>query len=183
MKKHPLFFIALLPPEDLQREITAFKNHIADTWGVRHALKSPPHITLQPPFVWPENELASLKKCLVDFAAHQTPFSIDIQNFGAFPPRVIFVKPLKNRFLGQIFQNLSTVLKRDLSFDDPRNRRPFYPHITIAHRDLAERDFPEVWAFFQEKVFERKFETDTLTLLRNVQGKWEIEAQFPFLKK
>lgn len=182
MKKHPLFFIALLPPEDLQREITAFKNHIADTWGARHALKSPPHITLQPPFAWPEDEIVSLKKCLSDFAAQQTPFSIDIQNFGAFSPRVIFVKPLKNRFLGQIFQNLSTALKRDLNLDNPRNRRPFHPHITIAHRDLAERDFPDVWAFFQEKNFERKFETDTLTLLRKVQGKWEIETQFPFLK-
>jgi len=61
VKKAPLFFVALLPPEDLQREISAFKKHIANTWGACHALKSPPHITLQPPFDWPENELASLK--------------------------------------------------------------------------------------------------------------------------
>lgn len=183
MKKEPLFFIALLPPENLQREITAFKNHIADTWGARHALKSPPHITLQPPFAWPENELVSLKKCLADFAAQQTPFTIELQNFGAFPPRVIFVKPLKNRFLEQIFQNLTAALKQDLGFDDPRNQWPFHPHITIAHRDLDEHDFPDAWAFFQEKNFEKKFETDALTLLRNVHGKWEIEAQFPFLKK
>lgn len=180
MKKHPLFFIAILPPKDLQREITAFKNHIADTWGVRHALKSPPHITLQPPFAWPENDLAALKKCLSDFASQQTPFPVELQNFGSFPPRVIFVKPLKNKFLEQIFQSLHTTLECDLGFADQRNLRPFHPHITIAHRDLDERDFPDVWAFFREKKFERKFEADALALLRNVQGKWEVEETFPF---
>lgn len=180
MKKDPLFFIALLPPEDVQRDITAFKTHIADTWGARHALKSPPHITLQPPFLWPENELGSLKNCLADFAAEQTPFSIQLRNFGSFAPRVVFVKPLKNKFLEQIFQNLTAALKRDFGFDDPRNHRPFRPHVTVAHRDLGERDFPGVWAFFREKKFEKKFEADAVTLLRNIQGKWEIEAQFPF---
>jgi len=85
--------------------------------------------------------------------------------------------------LEQIFQNLTAALKQNLDFEDPRNKWPFHPHITIAHRDLAERDFPDVWAFFREKIFERKFEADALTLLRNMEGKWEIEAQFSFLKK
>jgi len=180
VKKDPLFFIAVLPPEDLQREVTAFKQHIADTWGARHALKSPPHLTLQPPFAWPEKDLGSLKKCLVEFASRESLFEVSLQGFGAFPPRVVFIKPLKNRFLEQIFQNLIHSLERDLGFSDPRNRRPFHPHMTIAHRDLDERDFPDVWAFFREKKFERKFEATALTLLRNVQGKWAIEENFHF---
>ncbi|GAB4492897.1 MAG: 2'-5' RNA ligase family protein [Saprospiraceae bacterium] len=182
MKKDPLFFIALLPPEDLQREVTAFKQLIADTWGASHALKSPPHLTLQPPFAWPEKDLNSLKKCLADLASRQAPFKVGLQRFGAFPPRVVFIKPLKNNFLEQLFKNLTHSLECDLGFSDPRNRRPFHPHMTIAHRDLDERDFPDVWAFFREKTFERKFEADTLTLLRNVQGKWETEENFSFLR-
>ena len=180
MKKDPLFFIAVLPPEDLQREVTAFKQYIADTWGARHALKSPPHLTLQPSFAWLEKDLNSLKKCLADLASRQAAFEVRLQGFGAFPPRVVFIKPLKNKFLEHLFKNLMHSLERDLGFSDPRNRRPFHPHMTIAHRDLDERDFPDVWAFFREKKFERKFEARALTLLRNVQGKWEIEQNFHF---
>lgn len=181
MTRDPLFFIALLPPDDLQREVAIFKNHIADTWGARHAMKSPPHITLQPPFAWPENELNSLKNCLADFASQQEPFPVELRNFGAFPPRVIFIKPLKSKLLERLFHNLAACLDANCGFSDPRNRRPFHPHMTIAHRDVREQDFPAMWAFFKEKIFEKKFEADALALLRNVHGKWEVEARFPFL--
>jgi 2'-5' RNA ligase len=180
MRKDPLFFIALIPPEDLQREVTDFKQFIADNWGARHALKSPPHITLHPPFAWPESDLAQLKNCLSKFASEQTPFIVNLKNFGSFPPRVIFIKPLKNKNLEQIFQTLLTQLKANLGFSDPRKKQPFHPHVTIAHRDLTEQDFPKVWDYFKEKNFEKQFEANTLTLLRNVRGKWETETNFPF---
>ena len=44
------FFIAILPPETIQREITDFKEEIARDFKSSHALKSPPHITLLMPF-------------------------------------------------------------------------------------------------------------------------------------
>lgn len=180
MIKSPLFFIALLPPEDLQDEITAFKHYIHDHWGPRHALNSPPHLTLQPPFGWPEEGVSTLKKCLADFASGQSPFVVELGGFGAFPPRVVFVKTLKNRYLEQLFQNLVTCLDRELGFSDLLNRRPYHPHMTIAHRDLDERDFPAVWAYFQEKSYKRTFEANALVLLRNVRGKWETEELFNF---
>ena len=71
-------------------------------------------------------------------------------------------------------------LERDLGFSDPHNSRPFHPHITLAHRDLDERDFSEVQAFFQKKTFLREFEADALTLLRNVQGRWAVDRTFEF---
>lgn len=183
MKKNPLFFIAVLPPDEVQRTVTAFKNHIAEKWGPRHALNSPPHLTLQPPFEWPEHDLDALKDCLNHFAARQTSFAIDLDGFGSFPPRVVFIKPLKNKLLNQLFHHLVTCLERELGFSDPRNRRPFHPHMTIAHRDLDESDFPDVWAYFREKNYKCRFETNALTLLRNVRGKWEVEEMFSFARK
>ncbi|MBV6442227.1 MAG: 2'-5' RNA ligase family protein [Haliscomenobacteraceae bacterium CHB4] len=180
MKKNPLFFIALLPPDELQREVAAFKRHIAEKWGSQHALNSPPHLTLQPPFGWPEHDLDALKKCLSRFAARQFLFAVELDGFGAFPPRVVFIKLVKNKLLNQLFHHLVTCLERELGFSDPRNKRPYHPHMTIAHRDLDERDFPDVWASFREKKYERQFQADALTLLRNVRGKWEVEEQFPF---
>ena len=179
MRRDTLFFVALLPPEHLQREVTAFKNYIAEKWGAHHALNSPPHLTLQPPFVWPENDLEALKNCLAGFASRQTPFTVELSGFGAFPPHVVFIKPLKNRFLSRLFHNLVICLERELGFSDPRNQRPFHPHMTIAHRDLDARDFSAVWSYFVEKKFERQFEANVLALLRNVRGKWEVEEQFP----
>ena len=180
MNKAPLFFIAVLPPEDLQREVTSFKHFIAEKWGPRHALNSPPHLTIQPPFPWPERNLGQLKNCLAGFASRQSSFTVELSGFGAFPPRVIFIKPLKNRKLEKLFQDLVSCMAGELNFSDPRNRRPFHPHMTIAHRDLDERDFPEMWSFFREKIFEREFQVDALALLRNVQGKWEVEDRYPF---
>lgn len=180
MKKDPLFFIALLPPEEIRREVTAFKQYIADTWGPRHALKSPPHITLQPPFARAEKDLPALKKCLSGFASRQKSFSVELGNFGAFPPRVIFVKPLINRPLENLPAKLAHCLAEELDFRNPRYRQPFHPHMTIAHRDVEASGFPKIWSYFREKSFHRTFEADALALLRNVQGKWEIEADFRF---
>ena len=180
MKKDPLYFIAVLPPEVLQREITAIKQQIAQRWGAQHALKSPPHLTLQPPFAWPDSKLGALKESLRKLAAAQTPFQVDLKHFGAFPPRVIYISPVANEALARLFQALIRQLEHDLGFSDPRNRRPLRPHMTIAHRDLREEDFPEIWAFFKERTFERRFEVKALALLNHIQGKWVVDTTFPF---
>ncbi|MGK7915884.1 MAG: hypothetical protein AB4038_10100 [Prochloraceae cyanobacterium] len=40
-----LFFIALLPPEEIQQNVTKIQQHFAQVYSSRAALKSPPHIT------------------------------------------------------------------------------------------------------------------------------------------
>ncbi|UJH91222.1 hypothetical protein LZ575_21950 [Antarcticibacterium sp. 1MA-6-2] len=45
-----LYFIAILPPEDIRRQIKDFKMEIALKYGAKHALKLPAHITLKSPF-------------------------------------------------------------------------------------------------------------------------------------
>ncbi|MFN6233029.1 MAG: 2'-5' RNA ligase family protein, partial [Microcystis sp.] len=47
-----LFFIALLPPPEVQEIATKIKVEFAEIYNSRAALKSPPHVTLQPPFRW-----------------------------------------------------------------------------------------------------------------------------------
>jgi 2'-5' RNA ligase len=178
--KDPLFFIAVLPPQDIRDEVTAFKQHIADTWGPRHAFKSPPHLTLQPPFPWPPAELPRLQRTLADYAATQTPFEVELRNFAAFAPRVVFVHPVKSAELEALYHGLLARLDRDLDFRDPRNDRPFNPHMTIAHRDVPEERFAAIWGYFKEQRYERRFEIAALTLLKSVQGKWQVLENYPF---
>jgi 2'-5' RNA ligase len=180
VKRDPLFFIALLPPADIQREVTAFKQYIASHWGPVHSLNSPPHLTLQPPVPWPETNLPALFVCLRKFVRHQAPFLVRLKNFGAFPPKVVFVEPVMSPELKSLFNNLVAALDRDLRFKDPRNDRDFHPHMTIAHRDLEEADFPAVWAHFKQQVYEREFLATSLALMESVKGKWEVREVFGF---
>lgn len=182
MKKNPLFFIALLPPPGIQAEVTQFKNFIAGHWGARHALKSPPHLTLIPPFEWPTNELAQLHAFLRGFAQKESPFMLSLNGFGAFPPRVVFIEPKGEEGLGALeglFKRLISAMKTTLDFDDPRNRRPYHPHMTIAHRDLAEEDFPAVWQHFKQENFVRRFPVRQISLLELRAGVWSVCADFP----
>lgn len=180
MKRDPLFFLALLPPAEIQAEVTAFKLLIAEYWNARHALKSPPHITLQAPFSWPMARLDELRHCLADLVKTQACFDIELNNFGAFAPRVIFVHCRKNRDLTELHKRTITRMETDLAFSDPHNQRPFHPHMTIAHRDLAEQDFPQAWHFIQGKIFTRRFTAQAICLMESVQGNWQVKEQFEF---
>jgi 2'-5' RNA ligase len=173
-----MFFIAVLPPPPIQDEVTAFKRLIADQWGPRHAFKSPPHLTLQPPFRWPQADLPRLDSCLEQVAAAHAPFPVVLEDFGAFPPRVVFVKPLASRELERLFRSLADGLAADLGFIDPRNRRPFHPHMTIAHRDLEPEQFAGIWEYFHSLSYRRQFEVKALALMRLREGKWEVGRTF-----
>ncbi len=89
------FFIAVLPPEDIQDYVTEVKQVFAERYNSRAALKSPPHITLQPPFERLTEELPKLSRVLSEFAGQQPPVPITLSGFGAFVPRVVYVNVLK----------------------------------------------------------------------------------------
>ena len=52
-----LYFIAIVPEEPLLGRINTIKAEVAQKYKTKASLKSPAHITLFPPFMWPkENE-------------------------------------------------------------------------------------------------------------------------------
>ena len=175
-----LFFLALLPPQDLQASITAIKQDLADRFHCRHALKSPPHITLFPPFKWHQSEVDRLN-CLGEFAQRRGAIPITLSGFGAFPPRVIFVQPLKSPQLLAIYQDLQTFLKDRLDLMDPMARkRAFRPHITLANRDLARTHFRAAWSELEGRSLQAEFVATHLTLLQHNGRQWEIGREWAF---
>ncbi len=177
-KQETQYFIALLPPDDIQREVTDFKHYIASTWGPRYALKSPPHITLHPPFAWPERNLSALSQSLREFAGRQASFAVQLEHFGSFPPRVVFIQPLENPAMAAMAEKLLKHLESNLNFVDERHHHPFHPHVTIAHRDVDERAFPQIWRYFRQQVYERSFVAKEMALLESVQGRWLVKERF-----
>lgn len=177
--KH-LFFIALLPPLEIQQPITQIKQYFAEQYGSKQALKSPPHITLQPPFEWPVLEIPRLENCLAEFATHQFSIPVTLSGFAAFPPRVIYVNVIKTPALLAIHQNLAAYLEPTLGIIDPATKtRPFSPHITVAFRDLTRQNFKLAWPEFEHQSLNFEFTASQLTLLIHDGRGWQIHREFP----
>ncbi len=183
MEGQYLLFIAVLPPEPIREEITALKRYIAKKWGPRHALKSPPHLTLQPPFKWGVEGMDTLRQCLCAFSARRRPFEVVLRDFGAFVPRVFFIKPEPSPSLATLFEQLKGTLEVELGLLDKRNERPFHPHLTLAHRDMPPQVFDRIWADFRYRTYHRTFEVDGLALLRWSADRWVIAETFPFSRQ
>ncbi len=174
-----LFFIALVPPEPISREVEAFKQLARERFHSERALRSPAHITLFPPFFWQETKSGLLKEVLKEFAAEQFPFEVELRHFACFKPRVIFIHPL----LSPSFEHLHTALA--LRLEDrlglfSEDKRSFHPHMTIAFKDLKREVFPEAWAYFGKISYHRTFLADRLALLNHRSHNWEIDEVYAF---
>lgn len=169
-----LYFVALLPDPAIQDEVTAFKQTAQERFGSGHALKSPPHITLIPPFRTDQPDFSVLRT----FADEQRPFRVQLRHFDRFGNRVLFVKVVPDQTLLSCQAQLALFCQNQLAIrPDPR---PFHPHMTVAFRDLQQSVFADAWGYFSAQVYERTFIADAVTLLRHTGQRWAIEQTFLF---
>jgi 2'-5' RNA ligase len=176
------FFIALLPPQDIQEYANSIKEYFADKYASYSAQKSPPHITLQPPFEWADHSLSSLETSLQAFAIQQPSIPITFNGFAAFPPRVIYIDVVKSQALLTLKTDLMTYAETNLGIiDQVEKTRPFVPHLTVAFRDLTKQNFRIAWPEFVQRQFYAEFTATHLTLLLHDGKCWHIKSEFPFL--
>lgn len=173
-----LFFIALVAPNDVNRQVKEWKLYMRDRFQCKVALKSPAHITLIPPFQMPEGDEPAMIELLQPFAASRPSFPIHLKNFAAFKPRVIYVNVLPGDALNELKAALETTILQSNRFAIKQEERPFHPHVTIANRDLHKEDFPEAWRHFQQINYEAAFTADAISLLRHNGQTWEIAGSF-----
>ena len=181
MAKTHLYFIALIPPPDLGAQVTGLKNEMRSRFEAKHALKSPPHITLQMPFKRPPEKEAELIKALQVFAGQQVSFPVALSGFDSFPPRVIFIKIVDHQPIVQLYSRLREMLIQQLAFPSYEPNQRFHPHMTIATRDLRKAAFRSAWAEFQERKFDVYFEVKSLFLLKHNGRHWDIYHEFGFM--
>ncbi|MBE9181842.1 2'-5' RNA ligase family protein [Oculatella sp. LEGE 06141] len=178
---HPRFFIALLPPQAIQEYADGVIQELSDRYHTRTA-KAPPHVTLQPPFRWSLEAIATLEDCLYRFATEQMAVPITLAGFGAFAPRVLYINVLKTTELLTLQASLMLRLEQTLAIVDPvAKRRPFAPHMTVASRNLTRSIFKQAWTELQQRRIEFQFVGDRLTLLIHDGHRWHIRSEFPLL--
>lgn len=175
-----LWFIALLPPEPIREEVTAFKEYAAEHFGSRRALRSPAHITLFPPFQMERSQLPALESELETFSRQQLSFPLELDGFSSFPPRVIFVDARPSEALNRLQKALQDHLKDRLGMAYP-GAHGFHPHMTVAFKDLRKSMYRPAWAYFQKVAYQREFSVDAITLLWHDGQYWQVSRSFPLL--
>lgn len=173
-----LYFIALIPPDDLEKQIREYKKEIKEKFDAKHALKLPAHITLQQPFWLPESRENELIKGLENLAGRQSSFPIVLEGFGCFSPRVIFVKVQEH----EPVLALQKSLLEELGDIVPSDKKSIiHPHMTIASRDLKKEEFKAAWGEFKHRKFKAEFSARNIFLLKHNGKSWDIlrEQFFP----
>lgn len=175
MKNKELYFIAILPPQRLQHSITTIKYQIANRYNSWHSLQSPPHITLQMPFKWRVDKENELTEGLQQFAMEIESFTIQLNGFNSFPPRVIYIDVVPSPELHNMKAQLATFLRKNFKFSNTEHKSGvFKPHVTVAFRDLNKTTFARVWEEFRDRTFEATFIVNSLSLLKHNGKAWEV---------
>jgi 2'-5' RNA ligase len=177
-----LKLIAILPPEPLFSEIKREQEFLSLKWGPKHALRTPPHITLIPPISLDSGEAGWLYGMAEALSGMFSPFNISLRNYESFRPRVIFInlmhspelKDLQETWLHAVKSKMPHVLEK---YPD----RPFHPHVTLAHKDVVRGQFEKIWKYYSTKKFQATFPVDEFCMLEYSEEGWALEKRYPLV--
>lgn len=170
----------MVPPEPVFGKCMELKNNFALAHSSYGALRSPPHITLHMPFNWADRKLNNLIAAIESIARDLTSFKIQLNGFGCFPPRVIFVRVETSPQLILLHKKTEQIFKTELDlFNALYKNEPFIPHITVAFRDLSKNNFHLAWQNYEQKSFEENWMHENLCLLKHNGQRWEPFKWFP----
>ena len=86
--QNALYFIAIIPPIEIAKEVEAFKTYAAEHFNTSRVLRLPAHITIIPPFKWPSLKPNELKFVLKKIADKADTFYLNmlLNHFDYFSP-------------------------------------------------------------------------------------------------
>jgi 2'-5' RNA ligase len=171
--RHSMYFVAIICPPELDKIKLQFKSWMKEHAGSVVALKSPAHITFIQPFWVEEDKEERLKQTLQGFKTDMEELEIQLEGFSHFGKRVIFVRVNDNPALNEVKNQVENHFVRSFAGVIKKDDRPFHPHVTIANRDLKPGDFEKALKHFSGKVIKEKFYTQTISLLKLIEGKWK----------
>ncbi len=176
MENAHLYFVAVLCPKEVDKEISKFKKWMKEQFQCIVALRSPAHITLVKPFWietnWEDYLVSALEAC--DPATGK--FEMKLQGFSSFGKRVLFVDVVDTPGLVNLKKTVEDHFIRTFGDNLKREQMKFQPHVTIANRDLKPGDFDKAWEHFSKKKYQASFTVEEISLLKLKEGKWTTIA-------
>lgn len=175
-----LYFVAIVPPSAIKEEVLEMKLELKKKFALTHALKLPGHITLVPPVRLKKEQKKLFLNGLEQVAQKHSQFPVELDNFGHFGKRVVFIKVVDNLTLQLLYRDL---LEKPVDYLPQDMSRSFHPHVTLASRDLTSKKFPEVWEEFKNRKYHNSFPAAALTLFRHNGKSWDIFDNFSLNQK
>ena len=169
-----LYFIAAIPPKHIKLKVSELKRKIAEEFNTFHALKSPPHITLVPPFNFAFDKEKEIFQRIITTCRKTDAFKIELIDLGAFKPRVIYITITRSEKLEQLHRNLMK------HFTELESKRKYNPHLTLAFRDLSPDMFHKAWKKYRSLRFQQDFAVSSIFLLKHNSKFWEVYREFQF---
>lgn len=173
MKVMQKYFLAIVPTGDIQESATSLKLLLKEQMNIKYALKSPAHITLKMPFSYNEAKEDYLIEKLSTFLSRKENFKLQVNGTGTFGRRVIFWKIEADSKLYELQESIKSFCKRELNLVDELSDRNFHPHMTIAFKDVKERDFETVLDLISSQEISQTFQVNAVVLLKRIGGRWE----------
>ncbi|MDH5379884.1 MAG: 2'-5' RNA ligase family protein [Cyclobacteriaceae bacterium] len=175
-----LYFLAVIPPQPIYDEVWNIKKNIEEDYQSKASLNSPPHITLHMPFKWREDRedklISTLEKVSVE------PFQIELKDFKAFVPRVIYIDLVQNEDLRNLWNAIVVSMSSLNILNADYKNRGFTPHMTVAFRDLRKEMFKKAWEIFKNTSFSASWEVNSFSLLKHNGKIWEVFKSFPLTR-
>ncbi len=169
-----MYYVAIVAPADINQQILKWKNFFKEHYNCLVGLKSPAHITLLPPFWMNEALEPALISDINKFSTSETRFDIVLKDFGAFKPKTIFVNVVKRQRLNDLFVSFSDFIDEQNKYPVKKDDRVFYPHVTLATRDLHKKAFYEASEIFSMKKYEATWIVNGISLLRHDKKNWDV---------
>lgn len=176
-----LYFIALVPHDQVSGEVTAFKNDFALNYNSSRALRSMPHITLKAPFKLPSRQHNELLEWFHNLRTDVHAFTVELEDFGSFDNKnnpVIYVKPLMTPQLESLQRSIVAGFEK--AYPETgimHTERKFSPHMTIAYRDLTPDQYIRAMDVYRHKKYSATFRADRFSLLMHNGVKWNVIAE------
>jgi 2'-5' RNA ligase len=168
-----MYYMAVVAPEEIDSKVKKWKEYMRERFGCTVALKSPAHITLIPPFWHDSTYEDEMKSLLAGFAKGKKEFILELDGFGSFPPRVLFVKVQSSDPLEILKGQLEDHLIENSNLPVKKETRSFHPHITIANRDLMKIDYLPAWDHFKNMKYSAGFTVKDVSLLKHDGTRWQ----------
>lgn len=180
-------FIGILTPPDLTAAVEEARGWMKKSWGCRSGMKTPPHITLIPPFPQlpgtpepEENDLTNFVRGLNTELrdSHRLPLEIALEGVGHFGPRTLFfsVKPTP------ALVNLQSAMEARIRerWPDLLGKNTFHPHLTVANRDIPPEALAPSLEWLGKRAPSRQFPCSRVTLFLWKEEQWKVhEVLYP----
>ncbi|MFC4871120.1 2'-5' RNA ligase family protein [Negadavirga shengliensis] len=173
------YFIAIVPEGAIQDAVTEIKYRLKEEFGLKYALKSPPHITMKMPFLYNENKETRLFHLIEEFFSVERKMALGLSGFRSFRQRVIYIRVKYPPELMEMQQRLASFCKSRMNVPVELSDLNYQPHMTVAFQDLKKDKFSEYMDFLNAIRVRYDFTVENVGLLKKEDYKWDLYKRFP----